>query len=123
MTPSGPAAYGCVICGSVDAVTVLSVAQAPMHAVRLAGVAGNADGFGRLEIAACGRCGHLSNRAFDTDAADELYGALVLTNEPVSKGMIAAVDETAALIMRNLKQSPTVLEVGGGGGALSLALA
>ena len=69
------------------------------------------------------RCGHLSNRAFDTDAADELYGALVLTNEPVSPGMIAAVDETAALIMRHLKQEPAVLEVGGGGGALSLALA
>jgi len=94
-----------------------------MHAVRPAGVAGTADGFGHLDIVACGRCGHLSNRAFDTDAADELYGALVLTNEPVSPGMIAAVDETAALIMRGLKQSPTVLEIGGGGGALSLALA
>jgi SAM-dependent methyltransferase len=123
MMPFGTARYSCIICGSVDAVTVLSVTRSPMHAVRSAGLAGSEDGFGRLDIVACSRCGHLSNRAFDTDAADELYGALVLTNEPVSPGMIAAVDETAALIMRRLKQSPAVLEVGGGGGALSLALA
>ena len=97
--------------------------RTPMHAVRPAGVVDAASGFGRLDIAACGSCGHLSNTAFDTDAADELYGALVLTNEPVSPGMIAAVDETAALIMRHLKQEPAVLEIGGGGGALSLALA
>jgi 2-polyprenyl-3-methyl-5-hydroxy-6-metoxy-1,4-benzoquinol methylase len=112
--------HRCVVCGSGDAVTVWSVARAPMHAVRPAGATG---GFGQLDIAACNTCGHLSNKAFDTDAADELYGALVLTNEPVSAGMIAAVDETAALIMRHLKRGPTVLEVGGGGGALSLALA
>ena len=68
-----------------------------------AGTADITSGFGRLDIAACRNCGHLSNRAFDTDAADELYGALVLTNEPVSPGMIAAVDETAALIMRQLE--------------------
>jgi 2-polyprenyl-3-methyl-5-hydroxy-6-metoxy-1,4-benzoquinol methylase len=119
---SEPAAtpHRCVVCGSGDAVTVWSVARAPMHAVRPAGATG---GFGQLDIAACSKCGHLSNRAFDTNAADELYGALVLTNEPVSAGMIAAVDETAALIMRHLKQAPAVLEVGGGGGALSLALA
>src|SRR5258707_8763567 len=89
----------CVVCGSGDAVTIWWVARTPMHAVRPSGVADHAGGFGQLDIAACSKCGHLSNRAFDTDAADELYGALVLTNEPVSAGMIAAVDETAALIM------------------------
>ena len=115
--------HRCVVCGSGDAETIWSVARTPMHAVRPAGMVDAASGFGRLDIAACSSCGHLSNRAFDTDAADELYGALVLTNEPVSPGMIAAVDETAALIMRHLKQEPAVLEVGGGGGALSLALA
>jgi 2-polyprenyl-3-methyl-5-hydroxy-6-metoxy-1,4-benzoquinol methylase len=122
---TGPAAtpHRCVVCGSGDAVTVWSVARTPMHAVRPAGMADAAAGFGRLDIAACSRCGHLFNRAFDNDAADELYGALVLTNEPVSPGMIAAVDETAALIMGHLKPGPAVLEVGGGGGALSLAMA
>ncbi|MBR0835949.1 class I SAM-dependent methyltransferase [Bradyrhizobium manausense] len=121
---STPAAtpHRCVVCGSGDAATIWSVARAPTHAVRPAGMDA-ASGFGQLDIAACSHCGHLSNRAFDTDAADELYGALVLTNEPVSPGMIAAVDETAGLIMRHLKQAPAVLEVGGGGGALSLALA
>lgn len=118
-----PAATPCVVCGSGDAVTIWSVPRTPMHAVRPTGMADAAAGFGRLDIAACRSCGHLSNQAFDTDAADELYGALVLTNEPVSPGMIAAVDETAALIMRHLKPEPAVLEVGGGGGALSLALA
>lgn len=114
--------HRCVVCGSGDAMTIWSVERTPMHAVRPAGMDASS-GFGRLDIAACSSCGHLSNRAFDTDAADELYGALVLTNEPVSPGMIAAVDETAALIMRHLQQEPAVLEVGGGGGALALALA
>jgi len=94
-----------------------------MHAVRPAGAGDPSKGFGRLAITACRGCGHLSNAAFDSRRADELYSALVLTNEPVSPGMIAAVDETAALIMGHLKAAPAVLEVGGGGGALSLALA
>jgi len=123
MTGAAAAPHRCVVCGSGDADTIWSVARAPMHAVRPAGLVDAASGFGQLDITACRDCGHLSNRAFDTDAADELYGALVLTNEPVSPGMIAAVDETAALIMRHLKQAPAILEVGGGGGALSLALA
>ena len=123
MTKPAATPHRCVVCGSGDAVTIWSVARTPMHAVRPAGMTDAASGFGRLDIAACSGCGHLSNRAFDTDAADELYGALVLTNEPVSPGMIAAVDETAALIMRHLSEAPAVLEVGGGGGALSLALA
>ncbi|KJC54777.1 hypothetical protein UB31_03945 [Bradyrhizobium sp. LTSP849] len=123
MTEPAATPLRCVVCGLGDAVTVWSVARTPMHAVRPSGVAHHASGFGQLDIAACSTCGHLSNRAFDADAADELYGALVLTNEPVSAGMIAAVDETAALIMRHLKRGPAVLEVGGGGGALSLALA
>src|SRR2546423_6763026 len=102
--------HRCVVCGSGDAETIWSVARTPMHAVRPAGMADAASGFGQLDIAACRNCGHLSNRAFDIDAADELYGALVLTNEPVSPGMIAAVDDTAALIMRHLKPEPAVLE-------------
>lgn len=114
--------HRCVVCGSDDAMTIWSVERTPMHAVRPAGMDA-AGGFGRLDIDACSSCGHLFNRAFDADAADELYGALVLTNEPVSAGMIAAVDETVALIMRHLQQEPAVLEVGGGGGALSVALA
>lgn len=123
MTEPAATPHRCVVCGSGDAVTIWSVARTPMHAVRPAGMVDAAGSFGRLDITACSSCGHLSNRAFDADAADELYGALVLTNEPVSPGMIAAVDETAALIMRHLKPEPAVLEVGGGGGALSLALA
>lgn len=122
MTTPAATPHRCVVCGSGDATTIWSVERTPMHAVRPAGMDA-AGGFGRLDIAACSSCGHLSNRAFDADAADELYGALVLTNEPVSAGMITAVDETAALIMRHLQEAPAVLEVGGGGGALSLALA
>jgi len=62
MMSSGSAAYGCIICGSADAATVFSVTRSPMHAVRPSGVVGSADGFGHLDIAACGRCGHLSNK-------------------------------------------------------------
>jgi 2-polyprenyl-3-methyl-5-hydroxy-6-metoxy-1,4-benzoquinol methylase len=118
-SPANPA-YRCVVCGAFETTIVLSVDRAPIHAVRPAGAT---NGFGRLTIVACSGCGHLSNAAFDARQAEELYSALVLTNEPVSPGMIAAVDETAALIMRHLEPGSAVLEIGGGGGALSLALA
>jgi len=80
----------CVVCGALGAAPVWSVDRAPIHAVRPVG----AGDFGRLAITACTGCGHLSNAAFDSGQADELYSSLVLTNEPVSPGMIAAVDET-----------------------------
>jgi SAM-dependent methyltransferase len=116
-------AHGCIVCGCLEKTTVWSVDRAPIHAVRPAGAIDACGGFGRLTIVACDSCGHLSNSAFDVRQTDELYSALVLTNEPISPGMIAAVNETATLIMRHLRPGSTVLEIGGGGGALSLALA
>ncbi len=78
--------------------------------------------FCRLEIVQCGGCGHIYNAGFDLDGADDLYGAFVLTNTPVSKSMVASVKDTADISLRQAMENPVVLEIGGGAGALSLAL-
>jgi SAM-dependent methyltransferase len=115
-------ALHCAICGSAQGRTIWRIDRAPIHPLRPRG-ADRTRGFGRLAIVECDGCGHLYNTAFDPAGLDDLYAALVLTNQPVSAGMIAAVEETAALILRHAPSQPSVLEVGGGGGALSLALA
>ena len=113
----------CVICNSAGAQPVLTVEQAPVHPFRPADAAHTASGFGRLAVVQCTACGHLYNAGFDPDRADELYGAFVLTNTPVSASMVQALEETAEYILRRAKGAPVVLEVGGGGGALALAMA
>jgi SAM-dependent methyltransferase len=112
----------CVVCDATSARAIWRVERVAIHPLRPPGVRRDR-GFGRLAIVACETCGHLYNAAFDPGGLDDLYAALVLTNQPVSASMIAAVDETAALILRHAPSRPSVLEVGGGGGALSLALA
>lgn len=113
----------CVVCGAVEARPVWSVDNAPLYPFRPADKANSRFGFGKLAIVACAQCGHLYNSAFDTGGADELYSSFVLTNEPVSPSMLRAVESVAETILRRASARPSVLEVGGGGGALSLALA
>ena len=113
----------CVICNSTNAQPVLAVERAPVHPFRPADAANTDSGFGRLAIAQCEECGHLYNAGFDPDRADELYGAFVLTNTPVSASMVRALEDTAEYILSRAKREPVVLEVGGGGGALALAMA
>jgi SAM-dependent methyltransferase len=71
----------------------------------------------------CTGCGHLYNAGFEPDRADELYGAFVLTNAPVSLSMMTALEDTARYILGHAKKRPAILEIGGGVGALSLLLA
>jgi SAM-dependent methyltransferase len=114
----------CVVCGTkaASAQPILAVARTPMHPFRPPRESGSAAGFGRLEIVQCGGCGHIYNAGFDPDGADDLYGAFVLTNTPVSDSMVANVRETANVILGKAVENPAVLEIGGGAGALSLAL-
>ncbi|MGE0565657.1 MAG: class I SAM-dependent methyltransferase [Pseudolabrys sp.] len=113
----------CVVCDGTEAAPVWDVAKSPIHPFRPPEGAGSQAGFGRLHIVRCAGCGHLYNAAFDPNGADDLYGAFVLTNVPVSPSMVKAVEGTAEAILRHAKAKPVVLEVGGGGGALSLLLA
>lgn len=113
----------CVVCGSDAADPVLTVEKAAVHPFRPPDAAKTDSGFGRLAIVQCGHCGHLYNTGFDPDRADELYGAFVLTNTPVSASMVTALDQTADYILSRARAQPLVLEVGGGVGALALALA
>jgi 2-polyprenyl-3-methyl-5-hydroxy-6-metoxy-1,4-benzoquinol methylase len=117
-----PALHRCIVCGSGALDPLLTVDQAPLYPFRPAGAGGTGNWFGRIEIVSCRHCGHLCNRAFDDGDANDLYGANVLTNTPVSPSMVKAVEGTAELIMRHARPSPRVLEVGGGAGALTVAL-
>ncbi len=114
----------CVVCGAgaASAEPILAVARTPMHPFRPPRESGSAAGFGRLEIVQCAGCGHIYNAGFDASGADDLYGAFVLTNTPVSDSMIASVQETADVILGKAAMNPAILEIGGGAGALSLAL-
>jgi 2-polyprenyl-3-methyl-5-hydroxy-6-metoxy-1,4-benzoquinol methylase len=76
-----------------------------------------------MDVVQCDDCGHLYNAAFDQSGADDLYGAFVLTNVPVSPEMVKGVEATAQAILRHAKPKPSVLEIGGGGGSLSMLLA
>jgi 2-polyprenyl-3-methyl-5-hydroxy-6-metoxy-1,4-benzoquinol methylase len=113
----------CAVCQSTGGRLVWSVDKAPLYPLRPPQTAPGHSGFGRLAIVECNGCGHLYNAAFDTGSVGDLYSALVLTNEPISAAMVAAVEATAALILSHAGPRPRVLEIGGGGGALSLALA
>uniref|UniRef100_UPI0011461AEC hypothetical protein n=1 Tax=Acinetobacter baumannii TaxID=470 RepID=UPI0011461AEC len=61
MTGAAATPHRCVVCGSGESETIWSVARTPMHAVRPAGMADIASGFGQLDLVACSSCGHLSN--------------------------------------------------------------
>jgi SAM-dependent methyltransferase len=113
----------CALCGASGGRRVWSVDKTPLYPLRPPHGAPGHGGFGRLAIVECEGCGHLYNAAFDVGSVGDLYGAFMLTNEPVSAAMIASVEATAALILRHAAPRPRVLEIGGGGGALSLALA
>jgi 2-polyprenyl-3-methyl-5-hydroxy-6-metoxy-1,4-benzoquinol methylase len=113
----------CVICGGSGSTPIWTVEKTPIHPFRPPAAAGTSAGFGRLDIVQCDRCGHLYNAAFDPSGANDLYGAFVLTNVPVSQSMVKAVEGTAETILRHAKSKPSVLEVGGGGGGLSVLLA
>lgn len=121
---SGTAFANCVICRApMDAaIPLLAVMQTPMHPFRPPQEAGSKAGFGRLDIRQCPHCGHICNAAFDPDETGDLYGAFVLTNTPVSESMVNSVMETANAILSRAIPDADVLEIGGGAGALSLAM-
>jgi SAM-dependent methyltransferase len=112
----------CVVCGSSDRHSMLTVSRAPLYPFRPPGSGSAGSWFGRIEIMRCAGCGHLYNCGFDGSHADDLYGANILTNTPVSPSMVQSVEGTAELILRHAKALPRVLEIGGGAGALSVAL-
>jgi len=113
----------CVVCDASYVRPVWSVERAPLYPFRPVERIGSDFGFGKLAIVECDRCGHLYNAAFDAGGADDLYASFVLTNQPVSPSMLKAVEMVAEIILRHAKPRPSVLEIGGGGGALSLQLA
>jgi len=113
----------CVICASENVIPVLEVVDVPVHPFHPVINKGCGIGIGSLRIVACSNCGHIYNAGFDINVADDLYGSFVLTNTPVSPEMVANVQDTATGILALAVENSTVLEIGGGTGALSMALA
>ncbi|HXF54898.1 MAG TPA: class I SAM-dependent methyltransferase [Hyphomicrobiaceae bacterium] len=114
---------GCILCGARTSLKVLEVARAPLHPFAPPAGLGLAPGFGTLDIVACSSCGHLYNAAFDLSRAEDLYAANVLTNMPVSPEMVQNLEDTARFVLAHAKPNPVVADVGGGSGALAVALA
>jgi SAM-dependent methyltransferase len=101
----------------------MNVERAPMHPFCPPAGLGLAPGFGRLEIVACADCGHIYNAAFDPNRVEDLYAASVLTNTPVSDSMLEGLEATARFVLARAVSNPVVADVGGGSGALAIALA
>jgi SAM-dependent methyltransferase len=113
----------CVVCGTTASERVFSVDRVPIHPFTPPAGLGLAPGFGTLEIVACAACGHLYNAAFDASRVDDLYAAAVLTNTPVSEGMIRSLETTAEYILSAAPPDPVIADVGGGTGVLSRTMA
>ena len=109
----------CPICQAARPVPVWLREAAPIHQFLPAGGAPRDEDFARLEIVECGRCGHLWNRAFDPAVLDRMYTSEHLTNVPVSAGMVQHLERTLDWIGPEWVAGRTVLEVGGGSGALA----
>jgi len=113
----------CVICGARVCEPLFVVEQVPIHPFCPPAALGLKPGFGRLEIVACSQCGHIYNAAFDPGRVEDLYAATVLTNTPVSESMLKGLEATADFVLARAPPSPVVADVGGGSGALAIALA
>jgi SAM-dependent methyltransferase len=113
----------CVLCGSEAFQPIFAVEKTPIHPFCPPPALGLAPGFGKLDIVACGRCGHIYNAGFDPHRVEELYAANVLTNTPVSDTMLEGLKSTADFILSRGPPKPSVVDVGGGSGMLAILLA
>jgi SAM-dependent methyltransferase len=121
--PSASRIGRCVICGSRAREPVIEVERVPIHPFCPPARLGLRPGFGTLKIVACSHCGHIYNAAFDPSRVDDLYAAAVLTNTPVSESMLKSLEATADFVLARAAPNPVVADVGGGSGALAVALA
>jgi 2-polyprenyl-3-methyl-5-hydroxy-6-metoxy-1,4-benzoquinol methylase len=120
---SGVGLTQCVLCGSESSQPIFAVEKTPIHPFCPPAALGLAPGFGRLDIVACGDCGHVFNAGFDPHRVGELYAANVLTNTPVSDSMLEGLKSTADFILSRMPPKPSVVDVGGGSGMLAILLA
>ena len=79
--------------------------------------------FAPLTVVACGACGHMYNRDFDTRLIDRMYGDVTPTNVPVHAAMIDRLTGLADWIGAEHYAGKRVLEIGGGTGHFAFALA
>ena len=79
--------------------------------------------FAFLEIAECNSCGHIYNAAFDPDHIDDLYYKNLQTNRPVHRTMTKALEDVCSFIMSDQKSGLSIMEIGGGTGEVSRAMA
>jgi 2-polyprenyl-3-methyl-5-hydroxy-6-metoxy-1,4-benzoquinol methylase len=117
------ALFFCPLCNQRESQLLHSLSLAPKSHLIGQNQTVSAQDFGSMQIVECISCGHIYNSAFNPDEAESMYVLSHMTNAPVSQGMVNAVKKTADLIMSSCPKAERVLEIGGGSGALALAIA
>ena len=109
----------CIICGSKKYSSFFHVNNVPVHPY----IKSKDQNFsGNLEIIKCSNCGHLFNNLFDENILNQLYSSNIITNTPVSEGMINSVLSLRDWLLNNsMSKVRNVLEIGGGSGALAIS--
>ena len=113
----------CPICRVADAELLWHRDRSPLLQFLPVGQQPTDAEFGELFIVQCAACGHVYNRAFDESALTKIYTSDNLSNVPVTSGMRARLEQTAAWIGRDLFKDQTVVEVGGGSGDMARIVA
>jgi SAM-dependent methyltransferase len=113
----------CPLCGETAQRHIFSVNRIPIHHVISSSRPTTERDYSSLEITSCESCNHVYNSAFDKTHSTDLYGDGLITNAPVHESMSKNLEDTADFILRGRKKISSILEIGGGGGALSRILA
>jgi hypothetical protein len=113
----------CPLCNSNDHFSYPLTTQAPKSHLFPPGRDLTATDFALITITHCKNCNHVYNKDFINTEAESIYTETQITNSPVSPGMNKAVNHLAEEILAINPNSINLLEIGGGSGALSMAMA
>jgi len=113
----------CPICNSTEWSLIWDRKASPLHQFLPSGRSACAEDFAPLQIVECRCCGHLYNRAFDSEVLDRMYTSDHLTNVPVSQGMLRHLEGIQRWIGPEGFEGRHVIEVGSGSGALARMMA
>ena len=121
MTMYEKRSLSCPICCSVDNKAILDIGKVPVTPFHSFGD-GKSGLFGEFRLSECVSCGHYFNDKYSPELIDDQYGSAIVTNKIVSHGMMQSLNLIKEAIISAGADLESVLEIGGGYGALSIAL-